>query len=275
MWNKILIAALVVFLFSAFLFTKTHSSLGGAESEVTEVQKQLQSVSSKAHDIALDERIKVYADLRTEYFNAEQTKFDENRQGIESEVAQLSEEITTAETSLAEAKAEFEKRQEELNDFVKRVSEAAGLDESADGDLESIAAAIDILQTQLTEAKASAVTVESAIADKQKHLSALTSKIAAGRDLHADRQARLSPVELNCRVIQADTNWDYVILDAGLDQGVVIGSRLELTRNGVKICELTVTLVENNRSSCEVVYSTMLPGEAVKTGDVATAQRSK
>ena len=103
----------------------------------------------------------------------------------------------------------------------------------------------------------------------------LTALIAAARKLAQDRQARLSPPELKCNVLTADRQWDYVILDAGINKGIVIGSRLAVMRNGKKICELNVTLVESTRASCDVVYSTMITGERVEVGDSVVSVRNK
>ena len=74
-------------------------------------------------------------------------------------------------------------------------------------------------------------------------------------------------------VVVADPTWDYVILDAGIDKGIVIGSRLAVMRGSQKVCELTVTLVENSKSSCDVVYSTMRPGDKVRQGDTVVSAR--
>jgi hypothetical protein len=102
----------------------------------------------------------------------------------------------------------------------------------------------------------------------------LQGLIAAAKKLAQDRQARISPPELNCRVLTADRQWDYILLDAGIDKGIVIGSRLAVMRGDKKICELNVSLVESNRASCDVVYSTMVTGERVEVGDKVVSVRN-
>ena len=98
--------------------------------------------------------------------------------------------------------------------------------------------------------------------------------IEAAKQLAADRLARLSPVELKCSVASVDPTWDYVILDSGIDKGIVIGSRLAVMRGEQKVCELTVTLVESSKASCDVVYSTMRPGDKVQPGDTVVSVRN-
>jgi electron transport complex protein RnfA len=61
---------------------------------------------------------------------------------------------------------------------------------------------------------------------------------------------------------------------SGIDKGIVIGSRLAVMRGEQKVCELTVTLVEGNKSSCDIVYSTMRPGDKVHPGDSVVAVRN-
>ena len=80
--------------------------------------------------------------------------------------------------------------------------------------------------------------------------------------------------QLKCAVVSVDPTWDYVILDSGIDKGIVIGSRLAVMRGSQKVCELTVTLVESNKSSCDVVYSTMRPGDQVQPGDTVVSVRN-
>ena len=66
-----------------------------------------------------------------------------------------------------------------------------------------------------------------------------------------------------------------MILDAGIDHGIVIGSRLAAMRNGEQVAELNVTTVERNRASAKVIYNTLRTGDRVKVGDSVIAVRKK
>ena len=103
----------------------------------------------------------------------------------------------------------------------------------------------------------------------------LTALLEEAKKTYQERQLRISPEELKCTVCKADQLWDYVILDAGIDHGIVIGSRLAAMRNGEQVAELNVTTVERNRASAKVIYNTLRTGDRVKVGDSVIAVRKK
>jgi hypothetical protein len=183
--------------------------------------------------------------------------------------------IAKANADLDAAKADMKRYQDELKAFAKDAAAAAGL-EGVEG--EDALKEVGQHMAQLVEAnnalEAQAQAEEKMTSDLGAESERTLAMIDAAKKLAADRMARLSPVELKCTVASVDPTWDYVILDAGIDKGIVIGSRLAVMRGEQKVCELSVTLVESSKSSCDVVYSTMRPGDAVRPGDVVVAVRN-
>ncbi len=276
MWKYIIIAAVVLFLGACFLFYKNNEALTGPEGEVAAYQSQFDMAKKKAVDIEKDKAIKRYAELRTAYFKQQSDKYNEERSAIEAEDAPLEQEITKANADLEAAKADFKRYDEEFKVFQKNASEAAGV-EDASGDEEGL----KMIGQRIAELVESNNALEAQAAAEEKMTSDLGAEsektlamIEAAKKLAADRMARLSPVELKCSVVTADPTWDYVILDGGIDKGIVIGSRLAVMRGDQKVCELSVTLVESNKSSCDVVYSTMRPGDKVRPGDTVVSVRN-
>ena len=276
MWKYIIIAAVVLFLGACFLFYKNNEALTGPEGEVAAYQSQFDMAKKKAVDIEKDKAIKRYAELRTAYFKQQSDKYNEERAAIEAEDAPFDQEITKANADLEAAKADFKRYSDEFKVFQKNASEAAGV-EDASGDEEGL----KLIGQRIAELVESNNALEAQAAAEEKmtsDLGAETEKtlamIEAAKKLAADRMARLSPVELKCSVVSADPTWDYVILDGGIDKGIVIGSRLAVMRGDQKVCELSVTLVESNKSSCDVVYSTMRPGDKVRPGDTVVSVRN-
>ena len=275
MWKYIIIAAVVLFLGACFLFYKNNEALTGPEGEVAAFQSQFDMAKKKAFDIEKDKSVKRYAELRTAYFKQQSEKYNSERAAIEAEDAPFDQEITKANADLDNAKKDFARYNEELKVFQKQAADAAGV-EDMDGEegMKAIAQRIAELVESNNALAAQAAAEDKMTSDLGAESERTLAMIEAAKKLAADRMARLSPVDLKCSVVTADPTWDYVILDGGIDKGIVIGSRLAVMRGEQKVCELTVTLVEGNKSSCDIVYSTMRPGDKVRPGDSVVAVRN-
>ena len=275
MWKYIIIAAVVLFLGACFLFYKNNEALTGPEGEVAAFQSQFDMAKKKAVDIEKDKAIKRYAELRADYFKQMSVKYNEERTALEAEDAPLVQEITQANADLEAATADFKRYQDEFKTFVRNAASNAGLEGVSDEDaLKEVGQHIAQLVEANNALEAQAQAEEKMTSDLGAESERTLAMIEAAKKLAADRMARLSPVELKCSVVSVDPTWDYVILDSGIDKGIVIGSRLAVMRGEQKVCELSVTLVESNKSSCDVVYSTMRPGDSVRPGDVVVSVRN-
>ena len=275
MWKYIIIAAVVLFLGACFLFYKNNEALTGPEGEVAAFQSQFDMAKKKAVDIEKDKAIKRYAELRTAYFKQQNGKYNEECESLKSENASCEQEITKAQADLDAVEADFKRYQEQFRAFSQEAAEATGVDAADDEEtLNMVGQRIAELVQSNNALEAQVDAEEKMTRDLGEESVRTLAAIDAAKKLAADRLARLSPPELKCSVMSVDPTWDYVILDAGIDKGIVIGSRLAVMRGNQKVCELNVTLVESNRTSCDVVYSTMRPGDAVLPGDAVVAVRN-
>ena len=275
MWKYIIIAAVVLFLGACFLFYKNNEALTGPEGEVAAFQSQFDMAKKKVVDIEKDKAIKRYAELRADHFKQMSIKYNEERSALEAEDAPIVQEITQANADLEAATADFKRYQDEFKTFVRNAANNAGLEGVSDEDaLKEVGQHIAQLIEANNALEAQAQAEEKMTSDLGAESERTLAMIEAAKKLAADRMARLSPVELKCSVVSVDPTWDYVILDSGIDKGIVIGSRLAVMRGEQKVCELSVTLVESNKSSCDVVYSTMRPGDTVRPGDVVVSVRN-
>lgn len=276
MWKYIIIAAVVLFLGACFLFYKNNEALTGPEGEVAAFQSQFDMAKRKAVDIEKDRAIKRYAELRTAYFTQQRDNFTEERANLEAEDVPVQQNITKANADLETAKGELKRYTDDFNAFKQNAASAAGLEDTlVDGDMTVVGQRIAELVEANDGIEAQAAAEEKMTGDLGAESERTLAMIDAAKKLAADRMARLSPPELKCSVVSTDPTWDYVILDAGIDKGIVIGSRLAVMRGKQKVCELAVTLVESSKSSCDVVYSTMRPGDKVRPGDTVVSVRNK
>ena len=275
MWKYIIIAAVVLFLGACFLFFKNNEALTGPEGEVAAFQTQFDMAKKKAVDIEKDKGIKRYAELRTAYFSQQASKYKDECGAIQAEDAPFDQEITNANAQLDRAKTEFKQYEERFNTFRKDAAAAVNAEDVDEEDSikvvgQRIAELVETNNAKQAEVDAMEKVTKDLGAESERTL----AMIDAAKKLAADRMARLSPVDLKCTVASVDPTWDYVILNGGIDKGIVIGSRLAVMRGEQRVCELTVTLVEGSKSSCDVVYSTMRPGDRVQPGDVVVSVRN-
>ncbi len=271
MWKYIIIGSVALFLAASYLFNENNKAI--ATGEVAALQTQYKDVVRKNSDIYRDKTIKEYANLRAEWFASEKTREEGAKQEIESETDAVKQEIAELTAKYQAIEGDIKLLKEAVRDVLLGVANVVGLDPD-EVDQDEVAAKISALMATNEELEKQIAQEEARIAALGQESERLNGLIAAARKLNQDRQARISPAELSCNVLTADPQWDYVILDAGVNKGIVIGSRLAVMRGDKKICELNVTLVEASRTSCDVVYSTMLPGERVEIGDRVVAVRN-
>lgn len=277
MWKYTIIAAVALLLGAGFFFSQNNAALSSPNGEVAAFQNQFSAAVQKSREIETDKAIKKYAELRTEHFRAQADTYKAKAEEATAATAAVEQECTSLTAQIEAIKAASKLASESFNKFRDGAMAAVEMDSTDVSDDDDFRVAVI---TKLAEGNTANQETESQISAKQAQVAGVQNEIkstndliAAAKKLSSDRMARLSPPELSCTVLTADPNWDFVILDAGIDKGIISGSRLAVHRGDKKICELSVTLVESNRASCEVVYTTMRPGDRVQPGDKVTAVR--
>ncbi len=276
MWKKIIIGSVVLFVASSYLYFANNDGMTAANGELAFLQQNFRDAAEKSKDMNIDRYVKLYAEMRTEEFNRLKEKYAAEKSELDAESSSVREEITQLQTTCETADADYKRLKDELNALLNEAATTAKID-SADGAdvMRDVAEKIANLIAANEELEKLVAQEEALIATLGSKSEELQKLIAAGKKLNQDRQARISPPELSCSVLTTDPQWDYVILDAGVDKGIVIGSRLAVMRGEEKICELNVTLVESTRASCDVVYSTLKAGERVQVGDKVISAKNQ
>lgn len=272
MWKYIIIGAVVLFLLSVYVFSKNHEALVAPNGEIAALQAQYRDAVKKNKDISLDKTIKAYATMRTEWMQSEKNNFEKQKADLDAQTAALKQESAELQIKYDRIGGEVERTAAQMEEVLRGIAGLVGMD--SDSEMDEIAEKASAMAQENLELEKKVAQEEASINALNKQIEGYLARSAAARQLNKDRQARISPPELDCKVITSDSQWDYVILDAGINKGIVIGSRLAVMRGDKKICELNVTLVETSRSSCDIVYSTLLPGESVQVGDRVISVRN-
>lgn len=274
MWKYIIIGSVTLFLGAFYLFSKNHGALTGPGGEIAAIQTQFDQAVDKNKNIALDQTIKAYAEYRTEIFRDQQARCEAQKAEIDGKIETVKGEVEDVTREFEAITGSLETVKDEKSNVFAKVAPVVDLDADSATE-EEIGEAVRELMEKAVQLERQNAEADARIAALGAETERLTDLIAKAKKTAQERQGRISPAELKCSVVSADRQWDYVILDAGIDKGVVIGSRLAVMRGDKKICELNVTLVESSRSSCDVVYSTMVAGERVEVGDTVVSVRNK
>ncbi len=275
MWKKIIIGSVVLFGASSYLYFSNNDALSSSDGEVAFLQQQFRNAADKSKEYHIDRYVKAYAEMRTAEFNRLREQFSEEKTRLDADSVAMREEIAKTQALYEAVENELATIRAELSKLLNDAAEAVEMEGGEDVELREVAEKVTEFIQANTELEREIAQEDARIAALGAESERLLKLIADGKKLNQDRQARISPADLSCSVLTCDPQWDYVILDAGVDKGIVIGSRLTVTRGDEKVCELNVTLVESNRSSCDVVYSTLKPGDRVRPGDKVTAPATK
>ena len=74
--------------------------------------------------------------------------------------------------------------------------------------------------------------------------------------------------DLRAKVIAVDPKYDFVVLDAGGNQGIVEGAKLLVNRDGQLVGKIKITSVEPNRSIGNVLPEWKQAGNEIMEGDL-------
>lgn len=273
MWKIIIIFAVVFILGGSWIFYKNQEAMVMKGGEVETVLTQYDDVISRARDMKRDEIVRTYATLRERHFSTLSEQLVNEKNGLDREREETEQEIADTQEKIDTADQQYQSLQEELANYTQQAAELVGLGAS-NLDFDVITQKISDLLRENDELRASIDREDRTIADLTSESNRLTTQINEQKKLAQDRQARLSPPDLDCRVSYVDPNWGFVRLDAGINKGIVIGSRLAIMRGDVKICEINVTNVETRAAAGEVVRSTLMTAERVKPGDRVISVRN-
>lgn len=273
MWKIIIIFAVVFILFGSWVFYKNQEAMVMKGGEVETVLTQYDDVISRARDMKRDEIVRTYATLRERHFSTLSEQLVNEKNGLDREREETEQEIADTQEKIDTADQQYQSLQEELAKYTQQAAELVGLGAS-NLDFDVITQKISDLLRENDELRASIDREDRTIADLTSESDRLSTQISEQKKLAQDRQARLSPPDLECRVSYVDPNWGFVRLDAGINKGIVIGSRLAIMRGDVKICEINVTNVETRAAAGEVVRSTLMTAESVKPGDRVISVRN-
>ncbi len=275
MWKYIIISSVVFLGASFYYFSKNHEGMTLAPGgEIDAIYKRSASLIDEKIDAKQKEMTTAYYVEREKKYKEWAEQAEKDQTAAEQKAAEQKAEGDDLKRENDDLKEQTETVERNLKDVVSKTAAVVGLDANSSEASEIIAAAKTLMDENLAledQIKTEKETVERLDAESKR----LNGLIDAAQKLAKDRQNRISKPDLNCQVDYVDADYNFVRLNAGIDNGgVVIGSELAVMRNGKQICVLKVTNAESKSSIAELKKGSMLKGERIKVGDTVKSIRN-
>jgi multidrug efflux pump subunit AcrA (membrane-fusion protein) len=214
-------------------------------------------------------------DLKTTQDNLASTKTDLNN--TKSTLAKTESDLKRTRTQLADAVAERDKA-------VKAEALAQQRAQKLTDEMTDVRKKLDDAQAELAAYKVAGMTpLEVANANKQikelqNTLNALRAEnkillttirnLKSELAIYRDPESRPPlPATLHGKVVVYDPKWEFVLLDVGEDQGVVVNGELLVNRNGKLIAKVIVRSIQKDRCIANIVsgwkYGELIEGDSV------------
>ncbi len=255
MWSKITVISVILML-AAGVFAYQNYEAQQKEEAVRQV---------KSRDLA-DTNAAIADEI------AQTKKLEAETADLQQKSSELEQENSRLESANAALTADIASKTSELDEMNKKLSD---LEEKLKGmaDVAELAAQIEKVEQEnlrLTEAlEASTARRDNLIARSEL----LEKNIESVNKLEGEQRARISPAALHTNIRSVYNDWGFVIIGGGADQGIVLGSKLAVYRDGEKLAELMVNNVEAGKSSADIIPSTKAPNVALQAGDVVKSIR--
>ncbi len=196
------------------------------------------------------------------------------------------EELAVAKTALDEEKAAVAKAKADLEDAVKKATEAAVLVEAktkemadlqakiaamSDGDkgipieqfkveMDKVRAELEKAQIQLTESEQIQKTLNARVKETEEKFNGLNSEVNRYR-------ANVAKNGLSGRIMAVNPGWNFVVLSVGDKQGAAVGANMLVLRGGEPIGKAKITSVEPSTSIADIIPGSVRAGITVQAGD--------
>lgn len=255
MRSKITIfAAILVLVAGAFAYNNytAHEAEKVAEAKADRDLQATNKVIAEEEDLIAAAK-KRHAELVDECNRLDQQHTDliASNEKLTSDIAQKTADLETVTKQLADI--------EERSKGMKDVAQLAAEIERTEQD-----------NNRLTEELAANTAKRDALVERSAQIE---KSVEALNKLEADQLARISPASLRTTIRNVYDDWGFVVLSAGADQGIVLGSKLAVMRGGAKVAELLVNNVENAKASADVVPASKDESIRLTPGDVVVSIR--
>jgi len=252
-----IIAAIILTLVSGYLSWQTRSKVNGLKGDLAAAQTQATTAESKVADAA-----KSAKEAKEAAENAAKDK-----EAAETALTTAKSDADKAKADLTSAKADVDAKQKEIDDLKAKIAAAPTPAPGPDP-------ALDEMKKQLADADAKMKEQQQVVESLQKKQTETEQHAQQLEQEEARRKTAVSLPGLEGKVVAVNPSWNFVVLNVGDRQGIVMNSTLVVKRGGNSVARLRVTSVEPATSIADIVPGTVPKGTYVQPGDVAIVPRS-
>lgn len=249
--------AIVLTLVSGYLSWQTRSKVNGLKGDLVAAQGQASSAEAKAADAAKTAKdAKATAEAATK-----------DKEAAETALAAAKSDADKATAALNAAKADVDAKQKQIDDLNAKIAAAPTPAAGPDP-------ALDDMKKQLADADAKMKEQQQIVETLQKKETETEQHAQELEQQEARRKTLMSLPGLEGKIVAVNPSWNFVVLNVGDRQGIVMNSTLVVKRGGTSVARLRVTSVEPATSIADIIPGSVSKGKFVEPGDVAIVPRS-
>jgi cell shape-determining protein MreC len=170
---------------------------------------------------------------------------------------------------IAQAENELKRTQEDLDSNQTTLAELTAKLDKLPKDVKP-----ETLQEDLNRIKQSIADLKSKADDKQREIDAENTKVAnVQRTVDAmarkkeDRQKAFERNSMTATVVAVNSDWGFVIINAGEPEGISEATKLIVTRGVQTVGKISVLSVNGNRTIANIMPETLVAGLSIAPGD--------
>jgi peptidoglycan hydrolase CwlO-like protein len=214
--------------------------------------------------------VKVQAELNAARKSVDQvSQIAGQADGVNAELETEKERIKAQKLKIAQSDNDTKRTQEELDDRNSKLAELkVKLEKLPQGvktetlveDMNKIKKAIADLQVSAEEKKKEVDAEESQVAETRKGLDDLVRKIE-------ERKKGFDRNSLSAQVVAVNSDWGFVIVNAGQSKGITEATKLLVTRGTQTVGKLSIVSVQGDRTVANILPDTLAEGMTIAPGD--------
>ncbi len=190
----------------------------------------------------------------------------------QEELKQTNEKLTQTSGELATAKADIQKAKEQATDLQGKLTAAEDTikklqsPSTQPGD-EQVSPVIVELQTKVKDLEIKLTEKEQLVASLTQKQQEAESRAKVLAEKEDRRQRQFMAKGLEGQVLAVNQAWNFVVLNIGDRQGVIVGAQMIVKRGGQMIGKVKITAVEPTTAIADVVLESVPRGAHVVPGD--------
>lgn len=214
--------------------------------------------------------VKVQGERNAAIKSVEQvTQVAEEVNVVQGELDSESEKVKSQKLKIAQADNDIKRTQDDLDGRNAKLAELKlKLDKLPQGvkpetlieDTNRIKKAIADLQVEAEEKKKQVALEEAKVADTRKGLDELIRKIE-------ERKKGFDRNSLSAQIVAVNSDWGFVIVNAGQSKGITEASKLLVTRGTQTVGKLSIVSVQGDRTVANILPDTLAEGMNIAPGD--------